>query len=109
MNKRLTFRILFLLLLITLSVYILIHYNLFLLFEDRHKLVNLIRSYPYDELVFILLQIVQVVAAPIPGELTGIIGGYLYGPSGEPFIPQLASRLAHGLLSCWQDFSASRF
>jgi uncharacterized membrane protein YdjX (TVP38/TMEM64 family) len=27
-----------------------------------------------------LLQIIQVVAAPIPGELTGIIGGYLYGP-----------------------------
>jgi len=27
-----------------------------------------------------LLQIVQVVAAPIPGELTGFIGGYLYGP-----------------------------
>jgi uncharacterized membrane protein YdjX (TVP38/TMEM64 family) len=30
-------------------------------------------------LVFISLQILQVVAAPIPGELTGIIGGYLYG------------------------------
>lgn len=29
---------------------------------------------------FILLQIVQVVAAPIPGEATGVLGGYLYGP-----------------------------
>jgi uncharacterized membrane protein YdjX (TVP38/TMEM64 family) len=29
---------------------------------------------------FILLQVVQVVAAPIPGEATGILGGYLYGP-----------------------------
>jgi uncharacterized membrane protein YdjX (TVP38/TMEM64 family) len=81
MNKRLTFRILFLLLLIILSVYIFIHFDLFLLFEDRHKLLNFIKSYhPYDELIFILLQIVQVVAAPIPGELTGLIGGYLYGP-----------------------------
>lgn len=29
---------------------------------------------------FILLQMLQVVAAPIPGEVTGFIGGYLYGP-----------------------------
>ena len=29
---------------------------------------------------FILLQVIQVVAAPIPGEATGFIGGYLYGP-----------------------------
>lgn len=29
---------------------------------------------------FILLQITQVVAAPIPGEATGLLGGYLYGP-----------------------------
>ncbi len=29
---------------------------------------------------FILLQITQVVAAPIPGEVTGLLGGFLYGP-----------------------------
>jgi uncharacterized membrane protein YdjX (TVP38/TMEM64 family) len=29
---------------------------------------------------FILLQVVQVVAAPIPGEATGVLGGYLFGP-----------------------------
>ena len=81
MNKRLSFRILFLLLLIILSGYLFIHYDLYLFFEDRHKLLNFIKSYhPYDEFVFILLQIIQVVAAPIPGELTGILGGYLYGP-----------------------------
>ncbi len=81
MNKRLTLRILFLLLLLILSVYAFIHYDLYLFFEDRHKLLNFIKSYnPYDVVVFILLQIIQVVAAPIPGELTGIIGGYLYGP-----------------------------
>ncbi|MDI6744293.1 MAG: TVP38/TMEM64 family protein [Thermodesulfovibrionales bacterium] len=28
---------------------------------------------------FIFLQVIQVVAAPIPGEVTGFIGGYLYG------------------------------
>jgi uncharacterized membrane protein YdjX (TVP38/TMEM64 family) len=80
MNKRLTLRILFLFLLLALSAYILIHYDLHLLFQDRYKLLNFIRSYPYDQFIFIVVQIIQVVAAPIPGELTGIIGGILYGP-----------------------------
>lgn len=80
MNKRLAFRILFLLLLIILSIYLFIHFDVYLFFKDRNKLVNFIKSYPHDELIFILLQIIQVVAAPIPGELSGLIGGYLYGP-----------------------------
>ena len=29
---------------------------------------------------FILIQTFQVVAAPIPGEATGVLGGFLYGP-----------------------------
>jgi uncharacterized membrane protein YdjX (TVP38/TMEM64 family) len=29
---------------------------------------------------FIALQAIQVIIAPIPGEITGILGGYLYGP-----------------------------
>ncbi|MGE5310534.1 MAG: TVP38/TMEM64 family protein [Nitrospirota bacterium] len=44
-------------------------------------MANFIKSFhPYDEFVFILFQILQVVFAPIPGEVTGLIGGYLYGP-----------------------------
>jgi uncharacterized membrane protein YdjX (TVP38/TMEM64 family) len=35
---------------------------------------------PWAFVVFILLQVFQVVAAPVPGEATGILGGYLYGP-----------------------------
>lgn len=34
---------------------------------------------PYSSAVFILLQALQVIAAPIPGELTGVAGGYVYG------------------------------
>jgi uncharacterized membrane protein YdjX (TVP38/TMEM64 family) len=34
---------------------------------------------PYSSAVFILLQALQVIVSPIPGELTGIVGGYLYG------------------------------
>lgn len=35
---------------------------------------------PLSFIGFILLQVVQVVAAPIPGEVTGLLGGFLYGP-----------------------------
>ena len=34
---------------------------------------------PYSPAVFVVLQIFQVVAAPFPGELTGVAGGYVYG------------------------------
>ncbi len=34
---------------------------------------------PFSFLGFIALQILQVIAAPIPGEVTGFIGGYVYG------------------------------
>ena len=36
-------------------------------------------SGPYGPIVFIVLQALQVVLAPIPGEATGILGGYLFG------------------------------
>jgi uncharacterized membrane protein YdjX (TVP38/TMEM64 family) len=79
-NKQLILRILGLLLLAVLTVYLFIYFDLFSVFKDREKIAQFILAYEYDELVFILLQIIQVVAAPIPGELTGFIGGYLYGP-----------------------------
>jgi uncharacterized membrane protein YdjX (TVP38/TMEM64 family) len=34
---------------------------------------------PYSSAVFVLLQALQVVISPIPGELTGVAGGYVYG------------------------------
>src|SRR5438874_7723672 len=33
----------------------------------------------YSPAVFVLLYVVHVVAAPFPGELTGVAGGYVYG------------------------------
>ncbi len=33
----------------------------------------------YSAIVFVVLQAAQVVFAPIPGEVTGFVGGYLYG------------------------------
>jgi uncharacterized membrane protein YdjX (TVP38/TMEM64 family) len=34
---------------------------------------------PYTAPVFILVQALQVVFAPVPGEVTGFVGGYLFG------------------------------
>jgi uncharacterized membrane protein YdjX (TVP38/TMEM64 family) len=33
----------------------------------------------YSSGIFVLLQALQVVASPVPGELTGLLGGYIYG------------------------------
>lgn len=106
MNKRLTIRILFLFLLIALSVYIFFHYDLHLLFkeENKLKLASLIKSYPFNQVIFIAIQIMQVVAAPIPGEVTGFIGGILYGP----FWGTIYSTI--GLtLGSWIAFMLARF
>jgi uncharacterized membrane protein YdjX (TVP38/TMEM64 family) len=57
------------------------HYDFVSLCLDNEKLLNFMDSLgPWAFVVFILLQIFQVVAAPVPGEATGILGGYLYGP-----------------------------
>jgi uncharacterized membrane protein YdjX (TVP38/TMEM64 family) len=50
------------------------------LFLDRHRLLGFIdRHRSYAVFIFIGLQALQVVAAPIPGEVTGLVGGYLFG------------------------------
>jgi uncharacterized membrane protein YdjX (TVP38/TMEM64 family) len=49
-------------------------------FSNRERLKEFIDSFGwYAPLVFIGIQALQVVAAPIPGELTGFLGGYLFG------------------------------
>jgi uncharacterized membrane protein YdjX (TVP38/TMEM64 family) len=79
-NRRVALKIIALIALISLSTYLFIHFDLAVFFTDKRKLINLIKESPFDEVVFIALQVVQVVAAPIPGEVTGFIGGYIYGP-----------------------------
>jgi uncharacterized membrane protein YdjX (TVP38/TMEM64 family) len=34
---------------------------------------------PYAKIVFVSVQALQVVFAPVPGEVTGFVGGYLFG------------------------------
>ena len=46
----------------------------------KERTVTFLTSFgPYSSAVFVLLQALQVVISPIPGELTGIVGGYVYG------------------------------
>jgi uncharacterized membrane protein YdjX (TVP38/TMEM64 family) len=50
------------------------------LITDREWIRATIQSYGWAApLVFIGVQIAQVIAAPVPGEATGFIGGYLFG------------------------------
>jgi uncharacterized membrane protein YdjX (TVP38/TMEM64 family) len=49
-------------------------------FSSKERLNEFIASFgPYAPLAFMGLQILQVLVAPIPGEFTGFIGGYLFG------------------------------
>ena len=49
-------------------------------FLNKKRMADYLDSLgPWSVLVFILLQVAQVVAAPLPGEVTGVLGGYLFG------------------------------
>jgi len=103
-NRQLILKIAALAILISLSVFLFIHYDLYVFFKDKNKIIDFINTSPYDEVVFIIFQIVQVVAAPIPGELTGFIGGFIYGP----FLGAVYSTI--GLtLGSWLAFALAHF
>jgi uncharacterized membrane protein YdjX (TVP38/TMEM64 family) len=49
-------------------------------FSNKERVNDFVMSFgSYAPLVFIGLQILQVLVAPIPGEFTGFVGGYLFG------------------------------
>jgi len=80
-DKKSIIKLAILILFISIGTYIFIHFDIFVYFTSKRKAIALINSYsPYDVFVFIGLQILQVVFAPIPGEVTGLIGGFIYGP-----------------------------
>ena len=80
-------------------------FGLFHFFMNRERLVAWIHSLgAWGFAGFILLQIVQVVAAPIPGEATGVLGGFLYGP-----VVGVALSTVGLTLGSFLAFSLSRF
>jgi uncharacterized membrane protein YdjX (TVP38/TMEM64 family) len=68
------------LVLVLLSI-LLYQTGLLKIFFSKKCMANFLQSLgQWSFLGFIGLQITQVVIAPIPGDVTGLIGGYLYGP-----------------------------
>ncbi len=62
-------------------VYLLFPLGLFEFFTDRHRLLGFINEHrAYAAFIFVGLQLLQVVAAPVPGEVTGFVGGIFFGP-----------------------------
>lgn len=83
-KNKLTFKALLkffiLVVLIALFAFLAYEFGIIELFLNEERLKNFIQSLgPFGFVGFVLLQAFQVVAAPIPGELTGLLGGYLYG------------------------------
>ena len=63
---------------ITLLLYAL---DLFHLFTDKDRMLSLIEEHrAYAVFIFIGLQVIQVLVAILPGEVTGFVGGILFGP-----------------------------
>ena len=66
---------------VAIGIFLVVHFNLHSFFMDRERLSELLTSYGATSVfLFIALQITQVVISPLPGDVTGLIGGYLYGP-----------------------------
>jgi len=83
LNKHLILKIFFLILLLVIGIKLIFSYHYYAYFAYyNQKLIAFIESFhPYDDLVFIVIQIFQVlVAGALPAEISGVIGGYLYGP-----------------------------
>ncbi|HSL92387.1 MAG TPA: TVP38/TMEM64 family protein [Candidatus Limnocylindrales bacterium] len=90
---------------LALITYLLYTTGVFRFFMDKERLRRFLDSFGmWGFAGFIFLQAVQVVAAPIPGEATGLLGGYLYGP----FLGVLLSTI--GLtLGSYTAFALSRY
>lgn len=81
MNRNAVLRIAILIALLLAAVVLFFHYDFHTFFMNRRKMVQFVNSFgPLSVVIFIGLQVLQVILAPIPGEVNGFIGGYLYGP-----------------------------
>ena len=105
--------ILFLCLLAGFVFFIIYEYNsqlwnqtvrLYGLLHDRHQLKGFISSFgAYSPLAYVLLQIIQVVIAPIPGGAIEFLGGYFFGVKAG-FIYSMIGLV----LGSWMAFSLAR-
>ena len=83
-------------------------------FRDRPQLKKTLNSFgPYSPLFFILLQITQVVIAPIPGEPIEFLGGYAFGLWGGMLYSLLGliagSWMAFGIARIFKKWAVEKF
>ena len=79
--------------------------DLYRLFSDREQIRLLISSFGNSAPpVFMLIQILQVIFAPVPGEATGFIGGYLFGT-----LPGFIYSSIGLTVGSWLNFVIGRF
>jgi len=79
--------------------------DLYRFFSDREKISLLISSFGTSAPpVFMLVQILQVIFAPVPGEATGFIGGYLFGT-----LPGFIYSSIGLTVGSWLNFVIGRF
>lgn len=77
----------------------------FNLFSDRERISTIIESFGASApVVFMMVQLFQVLFAPIPGEASGFIGGYLFGTARGFLYSSIA--LTAG---SWLNFVIGRF
>ncbi len=78
--------------------------NLCDLLHNRHQLKITLLSYgPYSPLAYILLQVLQVIIAPVPGGAVEFLGGYLFGEWAGFLYSMIGS-----ILGSWVAFSLAR-
>lgn len=76
------------------GAYLLHSLGLVELFLDRRRMVQFMQEHRGSAvLTFIGLQALQVVAAPVPGEATGFVGGYLFGTGAGIFFSTIGLTL----------------
>jgi uncharacterized membrane protein YdjX (TVP38/TMEM64 family) len=75
------------------------------LFSDRDQIKNFVASFGHGApAIFIIIQILQVLFAPFPGEATGFIGGFLFGTARGFLYSSIGLTLGS-----WINFSIGRF
>jgi len=82
--------------------------------HSRHQLKGVIRSFgAYSPLAYVLLQVLQVVIAPIPGGAIEFLGGYLFGAKAG-FVYSMVgvffgSWFAFGLARIFEKIAVEKF
>lgn len=80
------------------------------LLTNRERVADYVRSYgAAAPFVFMAIQIFQVIFAPIPGEATGFIGGYLFGAFKGCFYSTIALTIGSFLNFCIGRFIGKRW